>query len=136
MVGVCSAESAQTSPEFKCTFGVEFDGAVVVLESSGNSDDLTFGKICRTLADHAETLNGLVGNAGNGDGNGNVLELIAVRSVDFGDNTCESLLAVKSSVLGKLVSRDNGLYSRNIVIGDEQAARVEFNGALVVLDGS
>ena len=66
---------------------VELDGALVILQGTGDGDGVTDGDGIGTLALQTVALNGSVLAAGNSDGNGNVLVVSAVGGIDLGDHT-------------------------------------------------
>ena len=130
-----SLDSVTLLNGIQSTAGVELDLAVVVLQRTGDGDDVADSQIFSAFALQTVALDGHVLNALNGDGNGDVLILSAVNSVDGDDLTAQGGFIGQSLAGGQLVS---GLDNLGHVCSSRQdhVPGVRCGAAELISDGS
>ena len=101
---VGSVNSVAFLDSIQSTTGVELDLAVVVLQSTGDGNDVTNSQLVSAFALQTVALDGHVLNAFNSDGDSDVLVLSAVNSVDGDDLTAQSGLVRQALASSQLVS--------------------------------
>ena len=99
------------------TTGVKLDGAVVVLQSAGDSDDVADQQLVNAFALQAVAHNGLALSAFHFDGNSDVLVLSGVNGVDGSDLAAQGGLVGQAFAGSQFVS---GIDDLNHIHGGRQ----------------
>ena len=115
--------------------GVELDGAVVVLQSTGNGDDVADSQLFSALALQAVALDGHILSALDLDDDGDVLVLVAPGGLDLSDLASQSRLIGQALAGGQSIS---GLHDGDHVhsLGQSVLPGVGHAVAFCVGDGS
>ena len=115
---------------------IKLDGAVVVLDGTGNGDGITNLDHISALALHTVAHNGLVIAAFNSNGNRYVVVTGVIGSIDSGDNASQSLGAIHHCAVSQLVCSINDLLHSHTGCGLGRSCGRLFSGSLSGLCGS
>ena len=122
---------------------VEFDGALVVLDNTGDGDQVIDGDLIYAGALHAVAQDGVLGIALNLDHNRNVAIVGIIGAVDLGDSTGQScgvgqlgVFLQGVSSLQDLAGIGDGLNGIAFLHSIQSTTCVELDGAVVVLQST